>query len=209
MIIQNGVGITSLLNGETVKQALNPANETVDRGVYNPTTLSAVDVDLAVGNIADGVTIFGFLGTLVAGVLAEDTTGSDGYGRTASGSGQARHTGAVVDSDADEVIATTTPTFDASSIAVAVGHINTFSSRATAAKGQVLMGGVQVAESAFYDDGITDNHVLIGFRALSGAQTCLFQVHNYHALATTLYMCTYQAGQVVSGAIGVGSIKLA
>lgn len=68
MIIQNGVGITSLLNGNTVKEALNAANELVNRGIYNPTTLSAVDPDLAVGNIADGVTIFGKVGTLEATV---------------------------------------------------------------------------------------------------------------------------------------------
>ncbi len=54
-----GVGI----NGVQVKQALAAASETVDEGVYDATTLSTVDADLAVGNIKDGVTIFGKLGT--------------------------------------------------------------------------------------------------------------------------------------------------
>jgi len=53
------------VNGVQVKQALDPANETVNKGVYDPTTLSAVDGDLAVGNIEQGVTIFGKLGTVV------------------------------------------------------------------------------------------------------------------------------------------------
>ncbi len=46
-------------------QALNPANETVAAGYYAATTLSAVDGDLAVGNIVSGINIFGFAGTVV------------------------------------------------------------------------------------------------------------------------------------------------
>jgi len=53
------------VNGVQTKQALNAANETVSKGVYNATTLSSVDADLAVGNIKGGVTIFGKLGTYV------------------------------------------------------------------------------------------------------------------------------------------------
>ncbi len=60
---KQGVGI----NGVQVKQALNPANETVAKGVYDATTLSAVDADLAVGNIALAVNIFGFVGTVAPG----------------------------------------------------------------------------------------------------------------------------------------------
>ena len=44
-------------------QSLNPANDTVTAGFYGATTLSAVDADLAVGNIKTGVDIFGFVGT--------------------------------------------------------------------------------------------------------------------------------------------------
>ena len=55
------------VNGVQVKQALSADSETVNKGIYLPTTLSAVDADLAVGNIKLGVTIFGFVGTLPAG----------------------------------------------------------------------------------------------------------------------------------------------
>lgn len=51
------------VNGVQVKQALAAASEVVAKGVYDPTTLSAVDADLAVANIKDAVTIFGKLGT--------------------------------------------------------------------------------------------------------------------------------------------------
>lgn len=44
-------------------QTLNAANETVAEGFYSATTLSAVDADLAVGNIKTGVNVFGFVGT--------------------------------------------------------------------------------------------------------------------------------------------------
>ena len=62
----NGVDKQGIhINGLQQKQALSAASETVDKGVYDPTTLSAVDADLAVGNIKSAVTIFGKLGTYV------------------------------------------------------------------------------------------------------------------------------------------------
>lgn len=60
------------INGVQVKQALDAANEIVNKGVYDPTTLSAVDADLAVGNIKDTVNIFGKVGTLAAGITFAD-----------------------------------------------------------------------------------------------------------------------------------------
>jgi hypothetical protein len=53
--------------GTMPTQTLSAANETVAAGYYAATTLSAVDSDLAVGNIKSGVTIFGFLGTYSGG----------------------------------------------------------------------------------------------------------------------------------------------
>lgn len=46
-------------------KTLSAANETVEEGYYAATTLSAVDADLAVGNIKKDTIIFGFTGTLV------------------------------------------------------------------------------------------------------------------------------------------------
>ena len=53
--------------GTMATQTLSAANETVAAGYYAATTLSAVDPDLAVGNIKSGTTIFGFLGTYSGG----------------------------------------------------------------------------------------------------------------------------------------------
>ncbi len=46
-------------------RTLSAANETVQEGYYAATTLSAVDADLAVGNIKKDIVIFGFTGTVV------------------------------------------------------------------------------------------------------------------------------------------------
>ncbi len=67
MISINGVGLKEFKQGVIDKQALSAASETVAKGIYDATTLSAVDADLAAANIKLGTTIFGFLGALAPG----------------------------------------------------------------------------------------------------------------------------------------------
>jgi hypothetical protein len=67
VISKNGVGLKEYKQGVIDKQSLSPANDTVNKGIYDATTLSAVDADLAPANIKQGVTIFGKLGTLTSG----------------------------------------------------------------------------------------------------------------------------------------------
>lgn len=67
MISKSGVGWLIYKAGVVVKQALSAASETVAKGLYNATTLSTVDADLAPANIKDTVNIFGKVGTVVAG----------------------------------------------------------------------------------------------------------------------------------------------
>ncbi|MDQ6996814.1 MAG: hypothetical protein Q9M82_05050, partial [Mariprofundus sp.] len=55
-------GTWGLQTGTLSTQSLSPANDTVAAGIYTATTLSAVDADLATGNIKSGVTIFGVVG---------------------------------------------------------------------------------------------------------------------------------------------------
>jgi len=57
--------ITNAPNRPT--KTLDPASEIVAKGFFNATTLSAVDADLAVGNIKTGITIFGKAGTVIPG----------------------------------------------------------------------------------------------------------------------------------------------
>ena len=48
-------------------RTLSPANDTVEAGYYEATTLSAVDSDLAAANIVSGKTIFGVAGSATGG----------------------------------------------------------------------------------------------------------------------------------------------
>ena len=59
----NGVYSHNYKDGVLVKETLSAASEAVARGHYAATTLSAVDADLAVGNIKNGITLFGFAGS--------------------------------------------------------------------------------------------------------------------------------------------------
>jgi len=52
----------SVVTGSMSTETLSDANDTVSAGYYAATTLSAVDLDLATGNIKSGTTIFGFAG---------------------------------------------------------------------------------------------------------------------------------------------------
>ena len=58
--------LTEIYNAIPATQTLSSANDTVAAGYYAATTLSAVDTDLAAGNIKSGTTIFGILGTLAS-----------------------------------------------------------------------------------------------------------------------------------------------
>lgn len=51
------------VTGSMPTGALSPASATVSAGYYEATTLSAVDTDLAAGNIKQGVNLFGVTGT--------------------------------------------------------------------------------------------------------------------------------------------------
>ncbi len=64
--IQGVNSVNIFKQGAISKQALSAASQTVSKGLYDATTLSAVDADLAVANIKAGVNIFGFVGTLAA-----------------------------------------------------------------------------------------------------------------------------------------------
>ncbi len=130
MIIQNGVGITSLLNANTLKQALNPANETVARGIYNATTLSTVDGDLATANIKNGITLFGFAGSVDVRDVSDANAlvGEVKTGRTFYAVGGARKTGTGTKTlnPANETVAAgyyAATTLSAVDVNLAVGNI--------------------------------------------------------------------------------------
>lgn len=95
--------------GEPPISALSAANEVVNRGYYAPTTLSAVDTDLATGNIKFGIIIFGIAGhTNVRDSSDADLTAPEApTGKTFYAGGGARKTGSGTKtlSAANEIVA--------------------------------------------------------------------------------------------------------
>ncbi len=181
-------------------------DDVYDRGFHkgNPGGLDAVDADLAPANIADGVTIFGKLGILVSGSLAEDTTGS---AETAETAGFAGGFWDSVQVNEETTLATVTPTFDASSMAVAVGHAGCAAATGNKLKVGLYMDGVKVAESGYVPAGVDTNIVLIGTKAMSGATVCKLTVDNPGG-NSSLYGGVKETGSPMHWVIGVGSIKL-
>jgi hypothetical protein len=106
LLVKTGVdAIVTSLGG---KQTLSAANDTVTAGLYDATTLSAVDTDLATGNIKSGVTIFGFAGSTnvrdssdATAVAGEVKTGSTFY---AGGGAKKTGTGTQTLSDASDTV---------------------------------------------------------------------------------------------------------
>ncbi len=197
---EQGVGI----NGVQVKQALAAASVTLAAGVYDATTLSVIDADLAVGNIKSGQTIFGkagiytgpaladdILGSTVSAVLADQTGGYSGY--------------TPITATTEVTLASKTQSYDASSLAVGVAAGN-FRATDSNIKIRLVMDGVQVAEGAYVMNA-GDKHVVMATRALSGSVACSIRAYNYGGSA---YNCL-QAGTVnggeASGVIAVGSVK--
>ena len=200
---KQGVGI----NGVQVKQELDAANDTVDEGVYDATTLDAVDADLAAANIKDGITIFGFLGTLSA-TLAEDVIHvTQSVETVTSSSFTAYELWTTLDADADLDLVDKTDTYDADSLAVASAVLAAVQAQvADEMKIRLYMDGVQVAESGFVT-AAKASYTLIATRALSGEDECKIGVHNYGAAAKNFYRVGRTNGQPVWIWLCIGSIK--
>ncbi len=170
-------------------------------------SLTAVDGDLVAGNIADGVTIFGVLGTLAPGTLAQDVLGDGISGLTATHTGFYRSE-TLQNAGVELTLATTTDTYNGSSRAVAVGHVYCSTTHVDKMKLRLYMGGVQVAESGYLPLAPGINFVLTATRALSGSQECKIVNKNYHTAGAYIRMPCMEAGSMSAAAIGIGSIKL-
>jgi hypothetical protein len=199
-------------NGVQVKQTLSDANETVNKGVYAATTLSAVDADLAAANIKSGVTIFGKLGTLAAS-LAEDILNGAATTFTAAfvDTDPGYSVPLQVNANSDLDLATCTTNFNATSRAVgsgfALGRMDTGSYNKI--KLRLYMNGTQVAESGYWADATAQVELktVKGTAALSGSKIVKIALHCYGSL-DILYSISNYAGGVLPIGVMVGSIKL-
>lgn len=203
---KQGIGV----NGVQTKQALSAASETVAKGVYNATTLSAVDADLAVGNIKNLVTIFSFVGTAVGGALSQDIVGSAVNADNCAGASNL-YNSTSIPASSDFTYATLAQVYDAASMAVAAGFGASEALTVNTLKMRVYMDGVQVAESAYIPTTSPAAIVVIGTKALSGNKTCYVAIHNYDAGSARNIITAGGASSgvsVIGAAIGCGSIKL-
>ena len=169
--------------------------------------LPAVDGDLVAGNIKDGVTIFDVLGTF-ANTLAEDIKGNAATALTTSDAGTYFRWLTIAWPGPTDLVSKTQD-YDASSLAIAFGVITGRASSANVIKIQLVMDGVEVAESAWITNVTGGCFVIMGTRALSGSKICKMTVTKAADIAYTLGLSGFDNGSPVAAAICIGSIKLA
>ncbi len=143
------------------QQALSNADDIVNAGVYSTTTLHAVDADLAVANIKQGTTVFGFTGTYTSDANA--TAGDILLSKTAYVNGS-KLTGTIVSqtlSAANDTVnsgvysATTLHAVDADLAAGNIvaganifGFAGTYTGDANASAGDLLLSKVAYANGS-------------------------------------------------------------
>lgn len=188
-------------------KTLSSANETVAAGYYVATTLSAVDNDLAVGNIKSGVNIFGFVGTYDP-ALIDDIQGSAGTDLVANIVTSWERFREELAAGADLTLATKTQSYSAGSRAFAAGFTLAAVDDANEIKLRLFMAGVQVVETAYLPAGaVPDNYILTFIKAMSGSEECKLTVHNYDGSMARFYVPSGDTGAPIAAAIAIGSIK--
>lgn len=187
-------------------RTLSPANDTVQAGRYQATTLSAVDTDLAAANIKDGITLFGVEGSY-SQVAAEDSLADERSAHESNTSGTRYHFNQAIEPDADFDIASVDDTFDnALVVGVAIAHAFC-NGTDECLKLQLIMDGVTVAESPFIDN--MQLWMVMGTKALDGLKTCICRCHNYGVGAENLNVLGRSSGAAfIAAGIAVGGIKV-
>jgi len=191
------------VNGVQVKQALDATIETVNKGVYAATTLSAVDADLAPGNISSGVTIFGKLGTLSQSAAEDiDTVDLAGINIDSSTTLAAKN----VSSSVEETLATSTNTHAAGSLTYACAVCVGKSSYTDAHKLRLYMDGVQMQESAFWN--LAEVKALSDVTSMPGAAQICYCTLTAPGVGYTFWCPGGDTGEPIGAVMGVGSIKV-
>ncbi len=207
VLVAGNSGVNILKSGATKKQSLSDANSTVNKGLYDAALLEIVDPDLVVGNIKNGVTIFGKLGTLASTLSQDIVVIAPGSLISTASAVIFWYYEAVLASHASFTMATLTQVYDAVSMAVAVGVCLGICNQ-NASVLRLYMAGVLVATSGTLNG--TYDTPIIGTKALSGNQTCYVEVYNTGGVNATVRLPggVWGSGQPSGGGIGVGSIKL-
>ena len=176
---------TALKTGTLATVALAAGSNDYPEGYHtgNVGGLDTVDADLVAGNIADGVTIFGVLGNLVAGAAAHDAQSNTG-GRQVTTSFTSKYLQETVPGSGDLDVRIANVTVVAGSV-IEAGALYAYDKVETAStiKGQIIIDGVQVYESTYLSATIGNNSMrLFGYREGmgSGTRTSILRLHNYN-----------------------------
>lgn len=160
--------------------ALDPALNAYPAGYHaGAASLTAVDADLAVGNIKSGVTIFGVLGTYTQ-VATHDIAGIGYTALIANSVGVSMHEySANILTGADLDLASLTQTYAAGCLAEAYGYALTGPDNNNTLKLRLYMNGTQVAESSWIAGSKYQWIRVNGSAALSGSKIVKIAIHNY------------------------------
>lgn len=197
----------SRFSGAFPEQKLNPASTAYRKGEHpgNTSGLPGVDADLVAGNIRNGVTIFGVLGTYMS-TLTDDIFGSS-YCGIATPTLGGYYYALSMNSGTDLTLATLTQNYAANSRAVGVGVANGQGFATSSIKLRLFMNGVLVAESGYLvPPAIT--YFVIGSAALVGSNTCTVIAHNYNIVAVTLELAGLSSTSYSAAGIAVVSEKI-
>ncbi|KKK46141.1 hypothetical protein LCGC14_3164350, partial [marine sediment metagenome] len=175
--------------------------------VSDPVTYEQLDTAGDVGTSAGQLSIGNHTHTLV-----EDVVGSQAAAAVSYGTIGGRNRQQAVAAGGNWNGATETQTFAAGSLAVGVsfGSTRVATGGGSVFKQRLIMGGVQIAESAYISGTIAQMFVLVGTRALSGSQDCIVQFHNYGGSSYNLWLFASDTPTTQNDPLGVavGSIKI-
>lgn len=142
-------------------------------------------------------------------VLSEDLTAKAMNTTALDNSASGYNWTVSVTASSEVLLATTTPNFDANSMAVGVAwaSVEGVSGAVGSLVIRLYLGGVLVASSSIISDA-SENYSAVGTRALSGAQECKCVMGNPSGTNRSIRFWGENAISEVAAGIGVGSIKV-
>ena len=174
--------------------AITAANDDYPVGYHagNVGGLDAIDADLAPGNIKSGVTIFGKLGTFVGGPLSHDTAAGAAGFKSGTEWTDEYYEYSVLAGDNSNMAWSSATVVDDVVIEAFASLFYAGVETSSTIKLQLLIGGVQVAESAYLSTSKSSDYIT-GYKegVASGGQSLITRIHNY--AASTKYCRTVYA----------------
>lgn len=177
------------INSPIPTRKLVATSTTYKRGYHRGDAggLVAVEEHLVEGNIADGVEIFGVLGTLVVGTIVHDDQDLSVDSGTEPDTATVYHEEVTIGAGADETLETITLTALQATIIEAVYFLSVKATVAARSKLQLFVDGVAQAETAFITVDFHLYYELFNGVVASGARTVYVNGHDYVGSPSIVY----------------------